>query len=86
VVLGFSAIAAFLVRLALTSQRSLPVTGVEGLIGETGHVIDPIVPGTPGRVRVHGEIWNAVANEAIASGNRITVTNISGLTLTVRKE
>jgi membrane-bound serine protease (ClpP class) len=86
VVLGFSAIAAFLVRLALASQRSVPVTGVEGLIGETGYAIEPIVPGTPGRVRVHGEIWNAGASEAIASGDRITVTNVSGLTVTVRKE
>jgi membrane-bound serine protease (ClpP class) len=86
VVLGFSAIAAFLVRLALTSQRSAPVTGVEGLIGETGYAIEPIVPGASGRVRVHGEIWNAIADEAIASGDRTTVTNVSGLTLSVRKE
>jgi membrane-bound serine protease (ClpP class) len=86
VVLGFSAIAAFLVRLALTSQRLAPVTGVEGLMGETGEAIAPIVPGSAGRVRVHGEIWNALANEAIASGDRIIVTNVSGLTLTVRKE
>ena len=63
-VLGFTAIAAFLVRLALTSQRAAPVTGVEGLIGETGRVLEPIVPGAPGRVRVHGESWSAVANEA----------------------
>jgi membrane-bound serine protease (ClpP class) len=86
VVLGFTAIAAFLVRLALRSQRIAPVTGVEGLIGEIGRALDPIVPGTPGRIRVHGEIWNAVANEAIASGDRTTVTNVHGLTLTVRKE
>jgi membrane-bound serine protease (ClpP class) len=86
VVLGFSAIAAFLVRLALTSHRLAPVTGVEGLMGETGEAIEPIVPGIAGRVRVHGEIWNALANEAIASGDRIIVTNVSGLTLTVRKE
>lgn len=86
VVLGFTAIAAFLVRLALTSQRAVPVTGVEGLIGETGYALEPIVPGTPGRVRAHGEIWSAAANEPIASGDRVTVTHVNGLTLTVRKE
>jgi membrane-bound serine protease (ClpP class) len=86
VVLGFTAIAAFLVRLALTSQRAVPVTGVEGLIGENGVVLEPIVPGAPGRVRVHGEMWAALANEPLASGDRIAVTNVSGLTLTVRKE
>ena len=44
VVLGFTAIAAFLVRLALTSQRGAPVTGVEGLIGEQGLALEPIWP------------------------------------------
>ncbi|HEY0284573.1 MAG TPA: nodulation protein NfeD [Vicinamibacterales bacterium] len=86
VVLGFTAIAAFLVRLALASQRAAPVTGVEGLMGETGDAVESIGPSTPGRVRVHGEIWNAISNEPIASGDRVTVTNVNGLTLTVRKE
>lgn len=86
VVLGFTAIAGFLVRLALRSQRAASTTGAEGLTGETGQALDSIAPGTPGRVRVHGEIWNAVADEAIAPGDRTTVTNVNGLTLTVRKE
>lgn len=85
VVLGFTAIAAFLVRLALQSQRVAPVTGVDGLIGEGGIALEPIVPGVPGRVRVHGEIWRALANEPIASGEPTTVTKIDGLTLTVRR-
>lgn len=85
VVLGFTGIAAFLVRLALTSQRAAPVTGIEGLIGEGGVALEPIGPGVPGRMRVHGEIWNARANEPIASGERATVTGIDGLTLTVRR-
>ena len=86
VVLGFTAIAAFLVRLGLMSQRAAPVTGVEGLIGDGGIALEPLVPGTPGRVRVHGEIWTALANEPIAGGDRVAVTHIDGLTLTVRKE
>lgn len=86
VVLGFTAIAAFLVRLALASQRGAPVTGVEGLIGEPGIALEPLVPGLPGRVRAHGEIWTALANEPVADGEGITVTNINGLTLTVRKQ
>src|SRR5687768_1699561 len=81
VVLGFTAIAAFLVRLALRAQRTAPVTGVEGLIGETGRAIEPIAPGTQGRVHVHGESWSAVANDAIVSGDRVIVTNVQGLTL-----
>jgi membrane-bound serine protease (ClpP class) len=85
VVLGFTAIAAFLVRLALTSQRGAPVTGAEGLIGERGLALEPLAPGIRGRVRVHGEIWAAIAGESIIDGAPITVTNVDGLTLTVRK-
>ena len=86
VVLGFTAISAFLVRLALTSQRAAPVSGAEGLVGERGLALEPITPGASGRVRVHGEIWNAVADEPIASGDRMVVTRVDGLTLMVRKE
>jgi membrane-bound serine protease (ClpP class) len=85
VVLGFTAISAFLVRLALASQRGAPVTGAEGLIGERGLAIESLAPGVRGRVRVHGEIWSAIAGEPIVDGAPITVTNIDGLTLTVRK-
>jgi membrane-bound serine protease (ClpP class) len=86
VVLGFTAIAGFLVRLAMQAQARMPVTGAEGLIGETGEVLTSIPAGGAGRVRVHGEIWNAVAAEPIATGSRVAVAGVHGLTLTVRKE
>ncbi len=86
VVLGFTAISAFLVRLALAAQRHPPVSGAEGLLADTGEALTPIAPAAPGRVRVHGEIWRAVANEPIAAGDRVHVTDVDGLTLTVRKE
>ena len=86
VVLGFTAIAAFLVRLALASQKTAPVTGAEGLVGDVGEALTPIAPGAPGRVRAHGEIWNATANEPVVAGARVIVAGVHGLTLTVRKE
>ncbi len=86
VVLGFTAISAFLVRLALAARATAPVTGVEGMVGEIGEALTLIAPGAAGRTRVHGEIWNATANEPIAGGARVVVTNVNGLTLTVRKE
>jgi membrane-bound serine protease (ClpP class) len=86
VVLGFTAIAVFLVRLGLAAQRTPPVSGSEGLFAETGEALTPITPGAAGRVRVHGEIWQATANEPIAGGDRVRVTRIDGLTLSVRKE
>ena len=86
IVVGFTAIAAFLVRIALAAQRAPAVTGAEGLSSESGEALTPLAAGGTGRVRVHGEIWRAIASEPIAVGDRIRVTHVEGLTLTVRKE
>jgi membrane-bound serine protease (ClpP class) len=84
VVLAMTGISAFLVRLAVASRRLRPVTGAEGMIGETGEALTAIEPGRNGRVRTHGEIWTATASEPIAEGAHIRVTGINGLTLMVR--
>jgi membrane-bound serine protease (ClpP class) len=86
VVVGFTAISAFLVRLAVASQKTVPITGMEGLVGESGEALTPMAAGGVGRLRVHGEVWNATANEPIGSGDRVVVTSVNGLMLTVRKE
>jgi membrane-bound serine protease (ClpP class) len=86
VVVGFSAIGVLLVRLALAAHRQPSVTGVSGMIDEIGQAITLIEPGRPGHVATHGEIWQATASEPIPEGSRVRVTNVDGLTLTVRKE
>ena len=85
-VLGLTAIAAFLVRLALKSQRMPAVTGMEGMLSEVGEALTPIGPGQPGTVRVHGEVWRAVSDGHIVRGDRVRIAHVDGLTLTVRKE
>jgi membrane-bound serine protease (ClpP class) len=86
VVLGFTAIAAFLVRLGVAALRRPAVTGIEGLMNETAEAITAIEPGMAGRVRIHGEIWSAISNDRIVAGERVRVAAVDGLTLTVRKE
>ena len=86
VVLGFTAIAVFLVRLGLAAQRSAPVTGVEGMLNEVGEALSRIEPGLPGTVQAHGEVWRAVSHGHVAPGDRVRVAHVDGLTLTVRKE
>jgi len=85
-VIGFTAIAVFLVRLGLKSQRAAPVTGMEGMLNETGEALGTIEPGQPATVRIHGEVWRAISDGQIARGDRVRVVRIDGLTLTVRKE
>jgi membrane-bound serine protease (ClpP class) len=86
VVLGFTSIAVFLVRLGLAAQRTRPVTGDAGMVGEIGQVVAAIEPGKPGRVVTHGEIWQANADQPIEEGVRVRVIGVKGLTLAVRRE
>jgi len=85
VIIGFTAIGIFLVRLALVAQRRRSVTGESGMLGAIADVLLAIEPDRPGQVRAHGEIWRATASEAIAAGARVRVTGMEGLTLTVQK-
>ncbi len=85
IVLGLAAIAVFLVRLAVASQRRGPIAGVASMIGEVGEALTTIEPGTTGRVSTRGEIWKAIAQEPIVAGDRVSIVNVDGLTLTVRK-
>lgn len=84
VVFGVGGIAVLLARMAVASQRQLPVTGVAGMVGEVGLALMAIEPGGRGRVATHGEIWSAIATEPIAEGHAVRITHIDGLTLTVR--
>jgi len=86
VVAGIVAVAALLVRLAVSARRLRPTTGEEGMIGAAGVALTPVAPGSPGRITTHGESWQAVADEAIPEGAPVRVVAVNGLTLSVRKE
>jgi membrane-bound serine protease (ClpP class) len=83
VVAAFGAVVLALGRLAVQAQRLASVTGVEGMIGEAGRALTAIVPGTPGQIRVHGEIWRAMSDETIAAGAAVRVVAVRGLTAIV---
>jgi membrane-bound serine protease (ClpP class) len=84
-VLAFSAIVLFLVRLAVKAQRRRAATGEAGMVDELGVALGGIEPGTTGRVAVHGEIWNATSDEPIAKGDEVRVVSVRGLKITVRR-
>jgi membrane-bound serine protease (ClpP class) len=81
-----AAVLVFLVRLAVQAQRLTPVTGEEGMLGETGRALTAIGPGATGRVQTRGEIWTATASEPISAGDVVRVTGVNGLVLTVRPD
>jgi membrane-bound serine protease (ClpP class) len=86
VMLAFAGVAVFLTRLGVKAQRQASVTGETAMVGQIGQAMTSIEPGSTGRVSTRGEIWRAMANEPIPAGARVRVTNVNGLTLTVRKE
>jgi membrane-bound serine protease (ClpP class) len=86
VTLGIAGILLFLVTLAVTAQRTQPVTGASGMLHELGYALTPIEPGLTGSVRTHGEIWTASANERIEAGTPVRVTAVEGLRLRVAAE
>jgi membrane-bound serine protease (ClpP class) len=84
VTVGIAGILLFLVTLAVDAQRSRPVTGSSGMVDEIGYALSAIEPGSIGRVRAHGEIWNAVADGPIPEGTPVRVIAVDGLRLHVR--
>ena len=62
--------------------RRLPATtGVEAMIGKRASVVDACRPA--GRVRVRGELWNAVCPDGADAGDAVTVVAERDLVLQV---
>jgi membrane-bound serine protease (ClpP class) len=84
--LALGLIVTFLARLAVRAQLRRSVTGIAGMIDESGEVIEAIGPDGGGRVATHGEIWSAIARQPIPRGARVRVVGIDGMMLTVSPE
>jgi membrane-bound serine protease (ClpP class) len=85
VVISLSGILLFLVVLGVRAQRQPAVTGESGMLLHSGNALTAIEPGGIGRVATRGEIWSATASEPIQAGDRVAITEIKGLLLTVRR-
>ena len=84
VALGISLVFVFLVTIAARALRHKVQTGPEGLVGEVGTARTDLSP--EGQVFVHGELWRAVAEEAIPLGAKVRVVRVEkNLTVKVVK-
>jgi membrane-bound serine protease (ClpP class) len=59
--------------------------GREGLVGLTAHAHNDLKPGIGGKVFVHGELWNAVSDEEILTGEKAVVEKVDGMVLKVKR-
>ncbi len=72
----------FIIGVGLRALRSKPSTGSEGLVGEIGDTLTALNP--EGRIRVHGEIWNATSvSGKISKDVKVRVVGVDNLTLRV---
>ena len=67
------------VSLVVRGQKRPPVTGKQALVGEEGRVIS-VDSGEPGRGKayLHGEVWDVVADQALAPGNHVKIIALEG--------
>jgi len=75
----------FLLALTLVvrTHRRRPTTGREGLVGEIGVAHTDLRPS--GLIELHGELWNAEADQAVKSGGRVQVVAVDGMHVKVTK-
>jgi membrane-bound serine protease (ClpP class) len=85
VIASIAGILLVLVTLGLRAQAQPAVTGESGMLHDTGSALTSIEPGGIGRVATHGEIWTATSTEPIHAGDRVAITEVKGLLLTVRR-
>jgi membrane-bound serine protease (ClpP class) len=69
---GFGGITVFLVRLAWRARRLKQRVGFDALVGRPASAMEPLTP--EGHVLVDGEIWRAVADQALPAGTALRVT------------
>ena len=68
-------------RIAVKTER----TNIDTIIGKQGFVQQDITQEKYGMVKIGMEEWRAKADEDIKMGEQITVTDISGVTLNVKR-
>ncbi len=83
-VLTTAAFIIFAIRMVVKAQMRRPVTGVEGMIGQTAEVRKILEP--EGEVFIRGELWKAESLEGVIErGEKVKVVDVDGLKLKVKR-
>ena len=72
----------FIIGFGLKAQKEKVTTGIEGLLGEIGEVMEMLGP--TGLIKVQGEIWNAESlSGTISKGERVRIKEMKNMKLFV---
>jgi membrane-bound serine protease (ClpP class) len=82
----FAIITTILLTLVVRARANKVVTGPSGMLGAPGVAVTELAPS--GKVQVHGEYWDAVAQPGarVEPGAKIRVIGIKGLELAVKPD
>ncbi len=80
----FGTVLMLVLFLLVRDRRKRPSLGEEGIVGELGMSVTRI--DRTGKVKVHGEIWNASSEEAIETNRPIRVEAVKGMKIRVRED
>lgn len=76
------AVVLFLMWNVLRAAKQQVATGIEGMVAERGRARSDLDP--TGKVFVHGEVWDAVADRPVPRGGVVEVVAVDGMRLQVR--
>jgi membrane-bound serine protease (ClpP class) len=71
--------------LVVRTQRGRSRVGAEGMVGEVGEVRRAPTPSGKVKVFVHGEYWDASADEPLEAGDAVEVVAVDGMRMRVRR-
>ena len=80
----FGTIFLFLAYKIISVSSRKTETGAEGMVGERGKTRSQVNQ-TSGKIFIKGEIWNAVSEETIGSGEIVEILSVDNLILKVKK-
>ncbi len=76
----------FLLRSILRVHKTKVMGGKEGLIDMIGVAQTNFSIKNPGKVLLHGEIWNAVSDQEIKKNEEVVILEVTGLTVKVKRK
>ncbi|OOY41462.1 serine protease, partial [Solemya velum gill symbiont] len=79
-----AALLVLIVGMAIKSHRRSVVSGAEELVGMQAEVLEDFLG--KGRIRVHGELWQARSPVQVTRGEQVRVTGLDGLILDIEPE
>jgi len=83
VVTAAAAILVWTLRIFNRIRHQAAVSGVESIVGHTGESVDSFE--RTGMIKVDGELWQAVSDTPLASGDKVRIEEVNGLELVVTK-